>query len=881
MSETPSAVQSADRSRPGVPLSPESWLRVKNLFWELQSLSTSERTSRLNAEVSDVAIRDYTIRLLSSSDKVGGRFDRPAIGMLGELSNFHDDESSQVPSLVGQTFGKYAITRRIGQGGMGAVYEAVRTDDAFEHRVAIKTLWRGADSSVLLQRFRSERQILANLEHPNIARLIDGGATESGTPYLVMELVDGIRIDQYCDDHRLGLTARLDLFRQVCAAVQHAHRNLVVHRDLKPSNVLVTGNATVKLLDFGVAKLLDDPRSEGTLTSAGLSPFTSAYAAPEQLSGAAVSTATDVFSLGALLFVLLAGRAPFEGDGSSAIPEMRRRRAVAPSSVTTDAAATARQYSGATRLSRALGGDLNAIVLAALRDEPARRYATVDALSEDVHRYLRGERVHARPDTLTYRARTFVRRRRALVGAVVVAVAALVAVSGIALWQARASRLEAARSEHIAHFLTLMTGAPDTRTGTALLRRGTRETITDMLDSALLRIPSAFPDDPRVRARLYTAIGTSYTAQSRMSAAATVLDSALYLSRVSYGPHSDEVAEASIDAAEAAMHRSPVRVARAYSQGAMAALRGRESQSPELYARALASMATTSYLAADLRATDSLARMAIATELKRTHAATLTRAWAMRLLAGTKLFRRNWRGADSLAARSVAIADSAGGTFSLERLDALFERSEVAMAIGNVKSADSLTRIALDAARRGYGFHSREAAIFLAQSSRLARLQTDTIASRALADTALSIIDSIPEVNSQVRIGVGIAALNELWIRKQFSAGDSLSHQFLAHAIAQEDPIAIATAAMFAGRARVYNRNLNGAEADFRRGLLACRNNPDMLPIAETLRLQLAVTVGTLGRSREADSLFATVPNVWADQGRLVLAGNLARAERH
>ncbi len=875
MTEQPQSEPATPTSTTAALIPSETWSVVKGLFWELQDLAPDEREQRLRARTDDILVRDYTMQLLVSADAMGNRFEQPAIGALGVPT--HDDESrsSEMPTLVGRTLGKYSVVRRIGQGGMGAVYEAVRVDE-FNQRVAIKTLWRGADSSVLLQRFRSERRILAGLAHPNIARLIDGGATEEGTPYLVMELIDGIPIDQYCDAHRLAITDRLDLFRQVCAAVQHAHQNLVVHRDLKPSNVLVTPEGAVKLLDFGVAKLLDDPRSEGTLTSAGLAPFTSAYASPEQLAGGPVSTSSDVYALGALVFVLLTGRTPFaEGDASAGIA--RDRQPVPPSSVVTEDAAAARHLASSARLSHVLQGDLNAITLTALRHEPARRYATVDAMSEDLHRYLRGERVLARPDTMRYRTRVFVRRRRALVVTAVTAIAALLVVSTVALWQARASRIEAARSEHIAEFLTLMTGAPDTHSGSPLLRRGTRETVTDMLDSALLRVPGAFPADARVRARLYTAIGASYTAQSRMRVAARVLDSAMYLARSSYGPQSDEFAEASIDAAEAAMHRSPVPVAAAYARNAVLALRGREKVSPELYARALATVATTRYLAADLRGTDSLSRAVIARELRRTSRPTMTRAWATRLRAGVRMVRHDWRGADSLAARAIAIADSLGGTFAFERLDAIFERSDVALSTGKIGSADSLTRLGLADAVRGYGSRSREAAIFLAQSATIARLRLDTARSRALADTALTIADSIPEMNSQVRIGITIPALRELWAQKNFALADRVASFAFAGAVAQQDPMAIAMGAIYAGAASVYDKDLTRAEAVFRRGLAACPASGDLENVAQILRGQLGVTVGTLDRAREADSLFATIPPAMATQARAALAGNLAR----
>lgn len=428
-------------------ISKEEWPAVKSLWFALQDAEPDARNALLHDSSVDPAIRQHVTRLMAASETVGERFETPAIAGIGDAPGGQEPEA---PSLIGRRLGKYDVVRRIGQGGMGAVYEAVRADKEYEQRVAIKTIWRGADSTVLLQRFRSERQILAGLQHPNIAALVDGGATEEGTPWLAMEYVDGMPIDEYCDKHSLALSARLDLFRQVCKAVQFAHRNFVVHRDLKPSNVLVTADGTVKLLDFGVAKLLDDQHSNGTLTNAGLSPFTASYAAPEQFTGGAISVATDVYSLGALLMVLLAGEPPLKSETlspSELMDAIRTRPVVAPSEIVTritrtDAAsatvvARTRGCPTAEKLARTLSGELDAITLMALRREPERRYSGAEALADDVLRYLRRDRVHARPDTIGYRIRSFVRRQRPMVlGNAALLVVFLVAL-GFVWWKQR------------------------------------------------------------------------------------------------------------------------------------------------------------------------------------------------------------------------------------------------------------------------------------------------------------------------------------------------------------------------------------------------------------------------------------------------------------
>ena len=437
-------------------ITPEQWPRVKELLFVVQDAAPADRAAMLSDARIDADIRAHVERLLTAADDVGERFETPASRMLRS-----DELEITAPSLVGRRLGPFDVTRRIGQGGMGVVYEAVRADAAYEQRVALKTIWRGADSSVLLKRFRSERQILAALQHPNIARLLDGGATEEGTPWLAMEYVDGVPIDAFCDDKRLGLDARLDLFREVCAAVEFAHRNNVVHRDLKPSNVLVTNDGSVKLLDFGVAKLLDDPRMEGTLTSAGLSPFTAAYAAPEQVAGGVITVATDVYALGALLTMLLVGRPPLLLD-SMAIADLldtiRSKPARAPSVLATDRDGEAvtnasldeiaieRGFTSREKLAKALHGELDAIALMALRKEPERRYASAEAMRADVHRYLRHVQVRARPDTMSYRVRTFARQRWPLVAAAIIAVSALVFAAGMSVWQSRKADAEHAQA---------------------------------------------------------------------------------------------------------------------------------------------------------------------------------------------------------------------------------------------------------------------------------------------------------------------------------------------------------------------------------------------------------------------------------------------------
>ena len=342
-----------------------------------------------------------------------------------------DAAGAVVGRHIGLQLGPYRLTRLLATGGMGLVYLAERCDTEFEQRVAVKLLHTGMDSTDLLQRFRTERQLLARLQHPNIARLIDGGATPDGHPYLIMEYVDGVPLDRYCDERSMPVSERLRLFCTVCDAVHYAHRNLVVHRDLKPSNLLVDTSGLVKLMDFGIAKVLDpeaDRSAEVTATAQRL--MTPRYASPEQLRGESITTASDVYSLGVLLYELLTGSAPYRLQkvwSPEFVRVVSEEDPLAPSLTVVQAPEAASTARGTTphKLAQALTGDLDTIVLEAMHKEPAHRYASAEELANDIRRHLSGSPVLARPDTLTYRLSKFARRNRTLVAGVVVAFAAL------------------------------------------------------------------------------------------------------------------------------------------------------------------------------------------------------------------------------------------------------------------------------------------------------------------------------------------------------------------------------------------------------------------------------------------------------------------------
>jgi eukaryotic-like serine/threonine-protein kinase len=421
-------------------MDPEKWQRVKSVLEAALELPPGEREAFLAAHCNgDGDIREEVLALLAEESDAD-RFEISAAEAYGFSNGHTDAEASQ----IGRIIGKYRITAPIGSGGMGSVFLAERADQDFDQVVAIKLIKAGLASDTVMQRFLNERQILASLVHPNIARLIDGGSTDDGSPYLVMEYVEGLPITEFAKTQGLGLEERLDLFRRVCSAVAFAHRNLVIHRDLKPSNILVTADGEPKLLDFGIAKLADPERGGDAATRQFA--LTPEYASPEQILGGNLTTATDLYSLGVILFELLTGRRPFSREGS--VGEILRS-ATEP---VTRPSLFVREGSGGDEgdqeFRRRLRGDLDNIILKALKEEPERRYSSVGQFADDIRRYLKGQPVSARADTFRYRARKFASRNPLVVGSAALAVLILIGGTVATAYQARRADRERVRAEH-------------------------------------------------------------------------------------------------------------------------------------------------------------------------------------------------------------------------------------------------------------------------------------------------------------------------------------------------------------------------------------------------------------------------------------------------
>jgi len=483
--------------------------RVAELFSQALELPESEREAYLETVENDTEVRSEVARLLGGHAEAGGFLEAPVSDQAAALVG-----SVPEPNHVGRTIGAYSVLRELGRGGMGVVYLAERAGDDFEQMVALKVIRGHLLSEDVLRRFRQERRILAGLQHPGIAMLLDGGVTDQGEPYFAMEFVDGDDVIAYCDRRELGVEDRLRLFLRICRTVQHAHVNLVVHRDLKPSNILVNADGATKLLDFGIAKLLDeDDTSTEPLTREGQRALTPEYAAPEQIRGEQITTATDVYALGVVLFKLLTGCGPYRVEGSGG--QMVERAVCefdppAPSEAVTAEGGAIFRGMTPERLKRRLAGDLDTVVLKALRKEPERRYHSAEAMADDLQRHLDQLPVRARPDTMGYRASKFISRHRF----VVVAVGALIVALAFGLagtaWQARVAaserdraEQEAARAEQVKDYVLSLFEASNPAES-----RGADITARELLSRGVERIDTELVDQPNLQAEMLEVIGS-------------------------------------------------------------------------------------------------------------------------------------------------------------------------------------------------------------------------------------------------------------------------------------------------------------------------------------------------------------------------------------
>ncbi|RMI19785.1 MAG: serine/threonine protein kinase, partial [Calditrichaeota bacterium] len=535
----------------------EQWQNVQDLFEKALTKPPSERENFLKEACGDNSqLYREVASLLQADSDTHDLLKSPAFDTFGFMDSLPHS---------GQRIGPYRVIEELGMGGMGAVYLAERADGQFEQQVALKLIKTGMATQQILKRFQSERQILARLQHPNIARLLDGGITDDGAPFFAMEYIQGEPITAYCDRHRLSIEERLKLFIMVCEAVQYAHRNLVVHRDLKPNNILVTEEGVVKLLDFGIARMLDEESlavGGQTLTQAGTRVLTPEYASPEQVRGEPVTTASDIYSLGVLLYELLSGKRPYEVSSTSPL-EMEKiicqTTPPKPSSAFKQLANTnpehpvesppgeiaRRRGTSPEKLKKQLSGDLDTICLMALRKEPERRYQSAQQMAEDIKRYLTDRPLLARPDTFEYRFRKFVGRNRTLltgISMVMVLITALVIYYTVRLSRERdRAQLEARKATQVSQFLSSLfeVSEPGQSMGEAITAR-------ELLDKGAARLETELATQPEVQATMMDVIGEVYYSLGLYDQSLSLLQKALDIRRRLFGEVHPDVARSQV-----------------------------------------------------------------------------------------------------------------------------------------------------------------------------------------------------------------------------------------------------------------------------------------------------------------------------------------------
>jgi eukaryotic-like serine/threonine-protein kinase len=528
----------------------ERWQKIQYIFETVVELPEQERMAYLDQSCKgDNDLREELIAMLEADASSNNLLDQP---IRESIDSFSTNNRS------GERFGSYRIIKEIGSGGMGAVYLAERADGQFEQQVALKLIKPGLHSGDIINRFEHERQILAQLQHPNIAQLLDGGMSEEGMPFFSMEYVSGLPIDAYCDKHKLSIDDRIRLFMTVCQAVQFAHNNLIIHRDLKPGNIFITDDGTVKLLDFGIAKVFDKEQDTPSLTHTGTYAMTPEYAAPEQIQSRRVTTTTDVYALGLILYELLTGTRPYEFTSSSLLDiekVITAQEPMRPSSVIKRGISqsdTAQENNFNTisqlrrispeRLKRKLNGDLDNICLMALKKEQDRRYSSAELLRQDLERYLKGLPVRARKESVNYRLQKFVSRHR--LGVIAASITLLLLISVVTYYTLQLSSqrdravAEAQKAQVVTDFLVDLFNVVDPNEA-----KGHTITVREVLDRGADRIETELKDQPETQISMLDVIGKVYYSLGFYDESLVLVNKALELRKNLYGEEHPEVAK--------------------------------------------------------------------------------------------------------------------------------------------------------------------------------------------------------------------------------------------------------------------------------------------------------------------------------------------------
>lgn len=816
------------------------WQQVEDIFEAALELPPEEREAYVRAACGDDdELYEECMSLLAQDENPhslladeSSRASSRALGLLDELS------------YEGTQIGAYRVIRKIGEGGMGLVFLAERADGQFAREVALKVIKRGMDSETILRRFQVERQIQARLTHPNIARLYDGGLTDDGLPYFTMEYIDGEPIDRYCDRNRLSIDDRLHLFLTVCRAVAYAQQNLVVHRDLKPSNILITTDGTAKLLDFGIAKVLDqdnEPPHLVDLTRTGVRPLTPGYASPEQFRGEAITTATDVYSLGVVLYELLTGRRPFD---LSAMSPQAIKRAVTTTDPGKPSSVIMRPIGGASspeavqpevvssqrntlpeRLRRRLAGDIDTICLKALRTDPANRYASVEQFAGDIRRHLEGKPITARPDSLGYRTRKFVFRHKTSVTAALIAlltIATLVTYYTVRLAHERdRARHEAEKSAQISAFSTSLFNMFD-----PVETNGQDVSIRTLLENGIQRIDSELVSQPDVQARMYDVVGSVYYSLGNY-------DTAGMLYQRAYQNRLTTVADDSTELAASYRNLSMI----AYENG-------------------------------ELDSSAELTRRAMAITIADSGAFSVAAANDYHELASALRHKGEYDEALPLYEKALAIREQKLGDDDPDVAYTLNHMSRLFMALGNLDSAETLARRSLAIREKALGTDNPEVAASRSSLAGMLVQQGRAREAAELYETALSSFQKLFGEKHPYTAGV-TGSLAGTYLRLgNYPKADSLAREGvrLVRDLYPPGHPNLATNVSVMGRVALAENKLMEAEAAFRECLtIRVKSLPDTHLLIAGSRTDLAECLLRQQRFDEVERLLLAAFRVYQE----------------
>ena len=848
----------------------ERWAQIESALDELLDLDDPvEREAALTR----LAARDQELhRSVAELLSVAQQEERAASSALsglspGLVSDFErylleqDERRSQ-----GKRIGAYRLIRILGRGGMGVVYLAERADEQYHKQVAIKLIPQGLETPEVQRRFLAERQILADLEHPNIARLLDGGVTDEGYPYLVMDYVDGEPIDEYCERRELPVSKRLELFVTVCRAVQHAHQNMIVHRDLKPSNILVTAEGEVRLLDFGVAKLVDNELVDGAGRTLH-QPGTPGFSAPEQLANRAVSTASDVYSLGVILYRLL----------TSSMPAGRRRGTASESGwPTADAPPTApsvavrdrphreggRAVAEARARSRRLRGDLDSIVLKALEHEPSMRYPTAQHLADDVRRHLAALPVLATNASGWYRFTRFVRRKKWAMAASVAVIAAVTLSVVAVVWQARRATLEAVRAQRVSELIVGLFTDADPYVG-----QGRDLSVVELLDRGAERLERDLADQPLLRSELAAVLGRAYMGQGEFDRAAALHQSNVELRVATLGETDERVAWAMTDLGAVRINQGDYEAARPLLESALENFKIRGDDRSQELSRTLMYLGNLEAMTGNYASAADLHRRALAIRRSNDRPDGFSVAIELANLSTAVEQLGDLNQATALLREALAIAERTVGD---DHPSTAAIRNNLALRLharGDYEEAELLYRRALSLQRQKLGPEHPHVADAALNLGKLLIDRGDFSAARPFVESAVDISRSHLEPEHVARIAAEMN-LATLWREAgDFEAAEALylsGFDRLTEMVGAADPAVARALSLLAINDRAWGR-LERARERFESAIEIQRlATHRRLHLAETL-VGLGAVLGDLGELDAAESMLREAVEIYRD----------------